>query len=185
MSCGSYTARSVVSTRPRRYGLTEGFRIDKGTGQGCVNGAVRAKLQIGVLQRMISKHVPGYRFTGAAASVPQGIYADDAAYVCHDMAALQLAFDTCWMMAKVCGLQIKIKGKSKTAYFATYWEGGKERDVTGYELWLPDDRLVPQITKRPKGPQPPGDLQYKHLGTELNPGWCGGMEEARSKVVTR
>ena len=66
------------------------------------------------------------------------------------------------MMAKVCGLQIKIKGKSKTAYFATYWEGGKERDVTGYELRLPDDRLVPQIMKRPKGPQPPGSGDGVH-----------------------
>ena len=26
---------------------------------------------------------------------------------------------------------------------------------------------------------------YKQLGTELTPGWRGGMEEARSKVVTR
>lgn len=87
--------REVCGKYETANGLTEGFRIDKGTGQGCVNGAVRAKLQIGVPQRMISKHVPGYRFTGAAASVPQGVYADDAAYVCHDMAALQLAFDTC------------------------------------------------------------------------------------------
>ena len=92
MSCGNYTARSECGKYETAYGLTEGFRIDKGTGQGCVNGAVRAKLQIGVLQRMISKHVPGYRFTGAAASVPQGIYADDAA-VClprHGSAAAGL-----------------------------------------------------------------------------------------------
>ena len=181
--------REVSGKYETAYGLTEGFGIDKGTGQGCVNGAVRAKLQIGVLQRMISKHVPGYRFTGAHASVPQGVYADDAAYVCHDMAALQLAFDTSWMMAKVCGLPIKIKGKSKTAYFATYWEGGIEKDVAGYELRLADGRLVPQILKRPKHPLPPGakgDVHsYKHLGTELAPGWNGGMEEARSKVVTR
>ena len=170
--------REVCGKYETAYGLTEGFRIDKGTGQGCVNGAVRAKLQIGVLQRMISKHVPGYRFTGAAASVPQGIYADDAAYVCHDMAALQLAFDTCWMMAKVCGLQIKIKGKSKTAYFATYWEGGKERDVTGYELRLPDDRLVPQITKRPKGPQPPSTpTSTRHRAQPGLVRWHGGSAQ--------
>ena len=138
---------------------------------------------------MISRHVPGYRFTGAAASAPQGVYADDAAYVCQDMASLQLAFDTCWLMAKVCGLSIKIKGKSKTAYFATYWEGGIEKDIEGCEMWLPDDRWVPQILKRPKQPPPPGaggDVHsYKQLGTELAPGWCGSMEEARSKVVTR
>ena len=181
--------REVSGRYETAYGLTEGFRIDKGTGQGCVNGAVRAKLQIGVLQRMVSKHVPGYRFTGAAASIPQSVYADDAAYVCHDMASLQLAFDTSFMMAKVCGLPIKIKGKSKTAYFATCWEDGVEKDMTDYELRLPDNRLVPQIVKRPKRPLQPGargDVHsYKHLGTELAPGWSGGMEEARSKVVTR
>lgn len=170
------------------FGLSAAFGIDRGNGQGCVNGAVRSKLVIGVLQRMISKHVPGYRFTGAASATPQVVFADDCAYCCHDMASLQLAFDTCWMMAKVCGLPIKIKAKSKSAYFATYWAGTEEKDVSGYELRLPDGRVIPQIVKRPKAPLAGAKADvymYKHLGTELAPGWRDGMSEARAKVVTR
>ena len=121
--------------------------------------------------------------------MPQVVYADDCAYICHDMASLQLAFDTSWLVAKVCGLKVMIKDKKKTAYMATYWEGSVEKDVTGYELRLPDGRIVPQILKRPKGPQETADVKdthsYKHLGTELAPGWTGGMVEAREKVVRK
>ena len=179
----------VVGRYETAWGLTDGFRIARGNGQGCVNGAVRSKLQIGVMQRMISKHVPGYRFTGAPAATPQAVYADDCAYACHDLASLQLAFDTCWLVTRACGLKVMIKGKKKTAFMATYWDGAVEKDVTGWTVRLPDGRVVPQVLKRPSAPLPKGQKgdvhSYKHLGTELTAGWKDGMDEAREKVVMR
>eukprot|EP00966_Prymnesium_polylepis_P175723 4067133-Prymnesium_polylepis.1 len=68
--------------------------------------------------------------------------------ISDSIAGLQLAFDCCWAVAKVCGLQVKIKGKSKTAFTAVYWEGGKEKDVDmgkGWGIRLPDGQWVPQI----------------------------------------
>ena len=62
--------REVKGRYETAHGLTEPFSIDRGTGQGCVNGAVRAKLQIAVIQRMITRHVQGYKFAGASPAVP-------------------------------------------------------------------------------------------------------------------
>jgi hypothetical protein len=64
------------------------------------------------------------------------------------VAGLQLTFDCCWVVAKICGLQVRIKGKSKTAYMATYWMNGKEHDVEmgeGFGIRMPDEEWVPQI----------------------------------------
>ena len=40
---------SVTGRYETEWGLTEGFAIGKGTGQGCVNGAVRSKLLLNVM----------------------------------------------------------------------------------------------------------------------------------------
>jgi hypothetical protein len=80
--------------------------------------------------------------------VPELWFADDALLLSDSVAGLQLAFDCCAVVAKICGLQIRIKGKSKTAFMATYWEGDKEKDVEmgdGFGIYLPDGEQVPQI----------------------------------------
>ena len=90
-------------------------------GQGCVNGAVRSKLQFAVVQRAVERLGNGYGFRGYG-QVGQLVYADDALYMAETVADLQMMFDTCWMMMTMMELQVMIKGKSKTAFMATYWE---------------------------------------------------------------
>ena len=106
------------------------------------------QLQIGVLQRMISKHVRGYRFTGAPAATPQVAYADDCAFACHDMASIQLAFDTCWLVAKGAGCPSRSRARANRPTSPRTGKGeAEEKDVTGYryKLRLSDGRIVLQI----------------------------------------
>ena len=136
----------VTAQYETAHGLTETFDMDTGNGQGCVNGAVRSKLQLAVVQRAIEQICDGYNFTGYG-EVKQLIYADDALYMAESIADLQLMFDTCWIMMTMMGLQVMIKGKKKTAFMATYWKDGKQIDVDmgALEMRLPDGRVVPQI----------------------------------------
>lgn len=59
-----------------------------------------------------------------------------------------------------------------------YWEGGKEIDVTGAEMVMPDGMVIPQLV---------GDEAYKYLGTEMRTGWADGkgQDEVRQKVVRK
>jgi len=52
-------------------------------------------------------------------SCPILFFADDASMISDSIAGLQLAFDCCWTVAKVCGLGTKIGPKSKHALEAT------------------------------------------------------------------
>mmetsp|Transcript_58631 Transcript_58631/g.154055 ORF Transcript_58631/g.154055 Transcript_58631/m.154055 type:complete len:227 (-) Transcript_58631:21-701(-) len=52
-------------------------------------------------------------------SCPILFFADDASMISDSIAGLQLAFDCCWAVAKVCGLGTKIGPKSKHALEAT------------------------------------------------------------------
>ena len=82
------------------------------------------------------------------------------------------------MVSQLLGLTISIKGKRKTAWSATYWEDGKEVDVTGWEMKLPNGEVVPQLT---------GNDEYKYLGTELTTGWKEGQVHStlRRKAVRK
>ena len=140
----------VTAQYETAHGCTEPFDMDTGNGQGCVNGAVRSKLQFAVVQRAIERLGNGYGFRGYG-QVGQLVYADDALYIAETIADLQMMFDTCWMMMTMMGLQVMIKGKSKTAFMATYWEstqqGPKQRnvDMGSVRMRLPDGRDIPQI----------------------------------------
>ena len=114
------------------WGLTDMFPILRGNGQGCVNGAVRSKLLLTVMQRMVSKYHRGLTFTDGV-DIPALYFADDACFLSSSLAGLQLAYDCAWMVTKVCGLDIGIKGKKKTAYMATYYTGTRAMDVTGWD----------------------------------------------------
>eukprot|EP00965_Chrysotila_dentata_P045350 1506534-Pleurochrysis_carterae.AAC.1 len=71
-----------------------------------------------------------------------------------------------WVVTKVLGLNMQIKGKKKTAWSGVYYnEDGQESDITGWEVILPDGTKIPQLT---------GTEIYKYLGTQLRPGRAKG-----------
>jgi hypothetical protein len=62
-------------------------------------------------------------------------FADDSAYLCEDIAGVQMALDAMWVVARVSGLHVTVKATdaetrvgSKTAWMGTYWNaGGQEK----------------------------------------------------------
>eukprot|EP00965_Chrysotila_dentata_P079209 2612057-Pleurochrysis_carterae.AAC.1 len=107
--------------------------------------------------------VPGIEFnTKAARGTPFLIYADDGIILTDSIHVLQLAMEVMWVMTKILGLHMQIKGKKKTAWSGVYYnEEGHECDITGWEVMLPDGTRIPQLT---------GAEAYKYLGTQLRPG---------------
>ena len=86
------------------------------------------------------------------------------------------------------GLQVNVKGKKKTAWSGTYWTKDKrgrmvETDIEcgEWKMRLPNGVEVPQI----KMGQDQDVDYYKHLGSELGPGFTGGQDRVRAKVVAR
>ena len=156
------------------WGLTGKFRVSKGLGQGCVNAPSRAKLVLRLMQGAVSRIVKGFKFRAAPKRIPQVFFADDGSYLCDSLHGIQLALDTSWLIARAAGLQVKVKkdGK-KTAWAATYWRDGREYDVAGWDIKLPDGTVVPQVK------------QYKHLGNIETSTWAGSSKATREKVVTR
>jgi len=131
------------------WGLTQGFKIRRGLGQGCVAAATRSKIVGAVTQKAISKIAKGISFTAAEGSVPVLSFADDQTFTSSDHNSLQLAYDTSYIIAKICGLSIKIKtGKQGqnlgTAYMATRHVNGKSHDIPG-KIILPNGQRIPQI----------------------------------------
>lgn len=92
------------------------------------------------------------------------------------------------MIANMSGLQINVKGKKKTAWSGTYWTVDKrgkevERDIDcgEWKMMLPDETEVPQIKMGTEE-----DVNYyKHLGSEMGPGFTGGQDRVRAKVIAR
>ena len=154
------------------YGLTDAYAIEEGNIQGCSQSPTRSKMQLRLLQEAVSELCAGFRFRGATASVPQLWYCDDGAFCCRDLASMQLVVDTCWMVTRAAGLNIQIKGDKKTAWQASYWENGKEREVSGWEFRMPDGRIVPQVAK-----------EYTYLGSAEASTWEGCQESVRRRVV--
>eukprot|EP00965_Chrysotila_dentata_P203154 6181547-Pleurochrysis_carterae.AAC.2 len=72
-----------------------------------------------------------------------------------------------WVMTKILGLHMQVKGKKKTAWSGIYYnEEGRESDITGWDVVLPDGQKIPQVT---------GTETYKYLGTHLRPGRARGI----------
>ena len=159
-------------------GLTSKVKIAKGLGQGDLASPARAKLTLTVVQRAVNRLCAGYKFIGATRHTPLLFYADDSCIVTSDLATLQLAMDCMSVLTKILGLNLTIKGKKKTAWSGVYWEDGVEKDVTGWELELPDGRVVPQLTR---------EEEYTYLGTELRTGWNRGRAglSLRQKAVRK
>ena len=171
------------------YGLTPRFGVNRGNGQGCVNGATRSKLSLMLTQRVVEKACKGYGFTlDPRRHICQCWFADDACLIASSLHELRKMMECCWIIARISGLKIMVKGKKKTAWAGTYWtKDGRGKDVEKdvecgeWRMLLPDGTEVPQI-KMGVGE----DVNYyKHLGSEVGPGFTGGQDRVRAKVVTR
>ena len=147
-------------------------------GQGHECSPVRSKIMASFIQAMASQVCRGYRF--GQTGVPQCWYCDDSAWLCEDLAGVQMAIDAMWVVARVSGLKVTIKKKdfktrvgSKTAWMGVYYDDeGKECEVTGAKVEMPNGEEVPQVTK------------YKYLGTPLQIEYKGRHSAMRSKVVS-
>ena len=123
------------------YGRTEGWALQLGVGQGCVNATRRAKLQVAIIQRAVSQLCEGFDFADGAeegAKVPQCVYADDGSFMADSLWGMQTCLDTCWWVCHVLGIQMIIKGKKKTAWQGRCWVGGRQQDVTVVVVHLPN-----------------------------------------------
>jgi len=135
------------------HGLTDWFGIRRGTGQGCVNGATRAKLALVLAQRVVSKLCVGYGFTlNPDHRISQMYYADDVLLQASSLHELRKMFECCWILARISGLHIAIKQKRKTAWAGTYWTRDKrgrwiEKDIDcgAFQMQLPDGTTLPQV----------------------------------------
>ena len=168
------------SMRRAEHGLTNWYGINIGTGQGCVNGATRAKLALALTQRTINKLCKGYAFaTDEQRRITSLWYCDDACLLSASPQELLLMMECCWMIAQMSGLKVTIKGKKKTAWMGTYWDTNEqgckvEKDIVCGETWkmeFPGGEEIPQIMMGEEIDY------YKHLGSELTSGWGGGQDD--------
>ena len=154
------------------WGLTDDVPVLEGVGQGCVAAPTRSKLMLGVIQRTVARLASGYKFTGATGGIPQIFYADDGCFLATNLADLQMAFDTCWMVTRAMGLNITVKKNGKkTAWSGTYWKGNVEHHIEGWTMQLPDGTTIPQVET------------YKYLGGEERSGWKGRHELVEAKAL--
>ena len=109
--------REVRGRYETYHGLTteKGFGIDNGLGQGCVNAAERSKLPLSMIQLNVAKRVRGFKFNGyeTHGGVAQCWFCDDDAFITDSPHMLQLAYETSWLLGKVCGLKLMIKENKK------------------------------------------------------------------------
>eukprot|EP00965_Chrysotila_dentata_P252243 6210565-Pleurochrysis_carterae.AAC.1 len=79
--------------------------------------------------------------TGAEGPIESGskrstllLYADDGTILTDSIHTLQLAMVVMWVMTKILGLKMQIKGKKKKAWSGVYYnEEGLESDISGWE----------------------------------------------------
>ena len=156
------------------HGLSSTFRCLHGCPQGCSQSPTRSRMVLRLVQEAVTRLCKGFKFAASRGRIPQIWFCDDAVFMAEDLAGVQLALDTGWMVARIAGLDMQVKSDgSKTAWQGSYWEGGVERQVTGWRLRLPDGKEVPQVAS------------YKHLGSPETATWSGGQDGARKKVVEK
>eukprot|EP00965_Chrysotila_dentata_P169619 5599164-Pleurochrysis_carterae.AAC.1 len=110
------------------YGNTEPVEIGKYLGQGDLLSPVRSKLILAIIQKAMQHLVPGLEFnTQAARGAPFLVYADNGIILTDFVHILQLAMEVMWVMTKILGLNMQIKGKKKTAWSGVYYnDDGQE-----------------------------------------------------------
>eukprot|EP00965_Chrysotila_dentata_P218230 6190474-Pleurochrysis_carterae.AAC.1 len=178
---GKAEERSGLTRRyETAYGITEPLEIQKGLGPGDLLSPVRSKLILAVIQQAMQRLVPGIEFNAKGSRVaPFLIYADDGIILTDFIHTLQLAMEMMWVMTKLLGLTMQIEGKKKTGWSGVYYnEEGQERDITGWEVTLPDGTKIPQLK---------GTETYRYLGTQLRPGRAKGssVKQMRKRIAEK
>ena len=106
------------------FGATNPWELELGLGQGCVNAAKRAKLQVALIQGAVSAMCEGFdcgalQMEEEGGAIPQMFFADDGAFMSNTLWGQQTMIDTCWWVTRVMGLRMIVKSdKSKTAWQA-------------------------------------------------------------------
>jgi hypothetical protein len=172
--------KSMKGRYETAYGMTDTFEVENGNAQGCSQSPTRSKFQLRMVQEAIRIMCEGFKFRGAKECIPQMWFVDDGAFVADSLATLQLVLDTCWMVTRAAGLKIMIKGIKKTAWQASYWEGDEEKSVEGWQMRLPDGRVVPQVKREKDNTRG----EYTYLGSEETERWYEAQEGVKRKVVT-
>ena len=158
------------------HGMCPVFDIARGIMQGCICSPARSLLQLRFMQAVVHEAVRGYRFRDGG--VPQVFYCDDGAFMSETLAGLQMAFDACWVAARVAGLEVRTKpGEAqtrrgtKTAWMGCYYDKqGNDKEIKGYDMRFPTGEVIPQVS------------QYTHLGVSIQVSWRKRHEEARNNV---
>ena len=87
--------------------------------------SVRSKIMASFIQEMATRVCRGYRF--GQTGTPQVWYADDSAWLCEDLAGVQMALDSMWVVARISGLQVSVNSKGiRTAWMGTYYDAVRE-----------------------------------------------------------
>ena len=135
------------------HGLTKGFRVRAGTGQGCNCAPNRANVDLSPLQWTLERLVTGYQLPTRGdrrlAKVNMLWFADGANTVAMSASAASVALGVTWMVAWMSGNQVGVaEDGSKTAFSvsgpATGKGGGGRTDIAHrYEMVLPSGEQVP------------------------------------------
>ena len=163
------------------HGLTKGFRVRAGTGQGCNCAPNRANVDLSPLQWTLERLVTGYRLPTRRdrrlATVNMLWFADDANTVAMSASAVSVALGVTWMVAWMSGNQVGVaEDGSKTAFsvsgLASGNKGGGRSDIAHrYEMILASGERVPSLRK------------YKLLGTLVD--YSVSEAETVDKAVRR
>ena len=175
--------RGIKGRSETAYGLTEPYEIGRGIMQGCIGSPARSLLQLRFMQAIVHDACRGYKFRtrDGKGGVPMVYYCDDGAFMSESIAGVQMALDACWVAARVAGLDLRTKAKdaitrrgTKTAWMGCYFDSaGREREVTGWDMWTPTGERIPQVS------------QYTHLGVSIQAKWEGRHDEARRNVTRK
>ena len=74
--------------------------------------------------------------------MPQVFFCDDGAFLAETLGGLQMAFDACWVAARVAGLGVRAKKEeaktrrgTKKAWMGCYYdENGAEKEIEGWKM---------------------------------------------------
>ena len=125
------------------HGLTKGFRVRAGTGQGCNCAPNRANVDLSPLQWTLERLVTGYQLPTRGdrrlAKVNMLWFADGANTVAMSASAASVALGVTWMVAWMSGNQVGVaEDGSKTAFSVSGPATGKGGGADGHSAPVRD-----------------------------------------------